>query len=79
MDETGGQIAVFGRLGAGPLYQDDMRSLVFDENGKPWTVTDTPGTGAMIPRGRPPAAMAEAKHRKSVPGPKGVGARGGGR
>ena len=32
VDETGGQIAVFGRLGAG-LYQDDMRSLVFDENG----------------------------------------------
>ncbi|MEC8717745.1 MAG: hypothetical protein VXX81_07930, partial [Pseudomonadota bacterium] len=79
VDETGGQIAVFGRLGAGPLYQDDMRSLVFDENGKPWTVTDTPGTGAMIPRGRLPAAMAEAEAQEIRSGSQGVGAGGGGR
>ena len=73
VDETGGQIAVFGRLGAGPLYQDDMRSLVFDENGKPWTVTDTPGTGAMIPRGRPPATMAEAEAQEIRSGSQGGG------
>ena len=79
VDETGGQVAVFGRLGAGPLYQDDMRSLVFDQQGKPWTVTDTPGTGAMIPRGRPPAAMAEAETQEIRSASEGVGAGGGGR
>ena len=78
VDETGGQIAVFGRLRPA-LYQDDMRSLVFDENGKPWTVTDTPGTGAMIPRGRLPAAMAEAEAQEIRSGSQGVGAGGGGR
>ena len=78
VDETGGQIAVFGRLGSGPLYQDDMRRLVFDAEGKPWTVTDTPGTGAMIPRGRPPArSMAEADAQESPSTTDGLGAGGG--
>ena len=53
MDETGGQVAVFGRLGSGPLTNDDVHSLLFDDNGKPWFVEDTKGTGALLPRGEP--------------------------
>lgn len=40
IDETGGQMAVFGRLGSGPLQLDEMRRLYLDDNGKPWFVTD---------------------------------------
>ncbi len=40
VDETGGQVAVFGRLGAGPLTYDDQRKLYLDEDGRPWFVTD---------------------------------------
>ena len=54
MDETGGQVAVFGRLGSGPLTNDDVNSLLFDDNGKPWFVEDTKGTGALLPRGKTP-------------------------
>jgi hypothetical protein len=41
VDETGGQIAVFGRRGSRPLNLQEMRSLFLDANGKPWYVTDT--------------------------------------
>jgi hypothetical protein len=40
VDETGGQIAVFGRLGSRPLNITEMRKLYLDENGKPWTVNN---------------------------------------
>ncbi len=40
VDETGGQIAVFGRRGSRPLNHDEMRKLYLDESGKPWFVTD---------------------------------------
>ncbi len=40
VDETGGQIAVFGRLGSRPLNIKEMRKLYLDENGKPWKVNN---------------------------------------
>jgi hypothetical protein len=40
VDETGGQIAVFGRLGSRPLNIKEMRKLYLDDNGQPWTVKD---------------------------------------
>ncbi len=40
VDESGGQIAVFGRKGSRPLTLPEMRRLYLDENGRPWTVTD---------------------------------------
>ncbi|MEP0203710.1 MAG: hypothetical protein ABJ084_05535 [Halioglobus sp.] len=42
VDETGGQIAVFGRLGSRPLNQDEMRKMFLDEEGKPWFVENKP-------------------------------------
>lgn len=40
VDETGGQVAVFGRKGSRPLNLDEMRALFLDEDGKPWYVED---------------------------------------
>jgi len=40
VDETGGQVAVFGRRGSRPLNLQEMRKLFLDDNGQPWYVTD---------------------------------------
>jgi hypothetical protein len=40
VDETGGQIAVFGRRGSRPLNLQEMRKLFLDANLQPWYVTD---------------------------------------
>jgi hypothetical protein len=36
VDETGHQIAVFGRRGAGPFSLEEMRKLYLDVDGQPW-------------------------------------------
>lgn len=49
VDESGGQIAVFGRRGARPMNLQEMHKLYLDKNGEPWFVEDTPskvGSGA---------------------------------
>ena len=38
VDETGGQIAVFGRIGSRPLNEAEMKRLYLDDDGKPWFV-----------------------------------------
>ena len=40
VDETGGQIAVFGRRGSRPLNAEEMHKLYLDKDGQPWTVQD---------------------------------------
>ena len=40
VDETGGQIAVFGRLGSGPLTHEESRRLFLNADGEPWYVTN---------------------------------------
>ncbi len=40
VDETGGQIAVFGRKGSRPLNYDEMRRMYLDAEGNPWYVED---------------------------------------
>ncbi|MBV1876902.1 MAG: hypothetical protein KUG79_04595 [Pseudomonadales bacterium] len=42
VDETGGQVAVFSRVGSGPLHEADMKRLYLTRDGKPWFVTDDP-------------------------------------
>jgi len=42
VDETGGQIAVFGRRGARSLNADETRRLYLDASGKPWFTTGQP-------------------------------------
>ncbi len=40
VDETGGQMSVFGRLGSRPFTLKEQQRLYLDADGKPWTVTD---------------------------------------
>ncbi len=40
VDETGGQIAVFGRKGSRPLTYEEMQKLYLDAEGNPWYVED---------------------------------------
>ncbi len=42
VDETGGQIAVFGRRGSRPFSGHEMRKLYLDPGGAPWFVEDRP-------------------------------------
>ncbi len=40
VDETGGQIAVFGRLGSRPFNRSEMERLFLNRSGAPWKVSD---------------------------------------
>jgi hypothetical protein len=40
VDETGGQIAVFGRIGSRPFTWDEMKRFYQRPDGSVWTVTD---------------------------------------
>ena len=40
VDESGGQVAVFGRIGSRPFTLPEMQKLYLDKSGKPWTVAD---------------------------------------
>ena len=40
VDETGGQIAVFGRIGSRPLSAEEMRRFYLNADGTPWFVSD---------------------------------------
>ncbi|WP_017664223.1 hypothetical protein [Porphyrobacter sp. AAP82] len=40
VDETGGQMAVFGRLGSRPFTRDEMERMFMTRSGVPWKVTD---------------------------------------
>ncbi|WP_200821219.1 LVIVD repeat-containing protein [Oceanicoccus sp. KOV_DT_Chl] len=42
VDETGGQISVFGRRGSRPLNKEEMQRLYLGKDGKPWTVENQP-------------------------------------
>ena len=68
VDETGGQIAVFGRLGSRPVTRPGMARLFLPRGGVPWKVSDSSGTPAdfttqpstaMLPVriARPPSAV----------------------
>jgi hypothetical protein len=42
VDETGGQIAVFGRIGSRPFTLEESRKLYLAPEGSVWTVKDSP-------------------------------------
>jgi hypothetical protein len=41
VDESGNQIAVFGRIGSRPFHLDEMQKLYLKPDGTPWTVTNS--------------------------------------
>lgn len=44
VDETGGQVAVFGRVGSRPFNLDEQRRFYLKPDGTPWTVKMPPTT-----------------------------------
>ncbi|MGH8430497.1 MAG: LVIVD repeat-containing protein, partial [Solimonas sp.] len=46
VDETGGQIAVFGRIGSRPFNVEEQQQLYLDGQGQLWFVENEPTTGA---------------------------------
>ena len=46
VDETGGQIAVFGRIGSRPFTLPEMQKLYLRKDGTVWTVADSPLSAA---------------------------------
>jgi hypothetical protein len=49
VDETGGQIAVFGRVGSRPFHRDEMERFFMNKRGVPWRVVDTPSFDDWVP------------------------------
>jgi len=58
VDETGGQIAVFGRLGSRPFTRSEMERLFLTRSGVPWKVSDEPDMAAWVPGTGPQVAAA---------------------
>jgi hypothetical protein len=56
VDETGGQIAVFGRLGSRPFTRPEMERLFLTRGGVPWKVSDDPDMAAWVPGSGPAMA-----------------------
>ena len=48
VDETGGQMAVFGRLGSRPFNRAEMEKLFLTRAGVPWKVSDIPDITAWV-------------------------------
>ncbi len=46
VDETGGQIAIFGRIGSRPFNLEEMQRLFLDSSRSPWYATDAPTASA---------------------------------
>ena len=49
VDETGGQIAVFGRLGSRPFTHSEMERLFLNSRDIPYRVTDEPSFADWTP------------------------------
>lgn len=58
VDETGGQMAVFGRLGSRPFTRVEMEKLFLNRNRIPYKVSDTPDLKDWVPAGASMAAVA---------------------
>lgn len=48
VDETGGQMAVFGRLGSRPFTRPEMEKLFLTRSGVPWRVSDEANLEAWV-------------------------------
>lgn len=53
VDETGGQMAVFGRLGSRPFTRAEMEKLFLTRSGIPWKVSDEVDMSAWVPGAGP--------------------------
>jgi hypothetical protein len=60
VDETGGQIAVFGRRGSRPFTLEEMKRLYLDDEGEPWFVDDAASVSVERTAADTPSTAAEA-------------------
>jgi hypothetical protein len=65
VDETGGQIAVFGRVGSRPFNRAEMEKFFLDSKGQVFRVTDQPSLDDMIGgvRKAPPSRKHMERHK----------------
>jgi len=69
VDESGHQVAVFGRIGSRPFNLEEMRRLFLRKDGTPWYVSnavddnstraESPATGSLSPERRPSTAAGD--------------------
>jgi hypothetical protein len=57
VDETGGQIAIFGRLGSRPFNRPEMERFFIDWKGAPYRVNNSPADKDFLPTARPQAQV----------------------
>ena len=60
VDETGGQIAVFGRIGSRPFTLPEMQKLFLRKDGSVWSVSDTPQAAGAAQETQPAAVTTGA-------------------
>ena len=56
VDETGGQIAIFGRVGSRPFSRSEMERLFLTPAGRPWVVKDEVDWNRWVAGGSPQVA-----------------------
>ena len=67
VDETGNQVAVFGRRGARPLNLQEMQRLFLDQDGQPWFVSDSVAAEQSAAGPTPPGSVASGLVTTSPP------------
>jgi len=67
VDETGGQIAVFGRIGARPFNQDEMKKFYQRPDGSVYTVTDEVRRQEFVPAQTGAAMTPPAPTQRGTP------------
>ncbi|MEM6858589.1 MAG: hypothetical protein AAF559_12015 [Pseudomonadota bacterium] len=71
VDETGGQMAVFGRLGSRPFTRSEMERLFMTRSGIPWKVSDDVDMSRWVGRAAAARARAKADMRRREDDPEG--------
>jgi len=56
VDESGNQIAIFGRVGSRPFRRTEMERLYLNSKGDPWKVRDAPTFADWVPAPAPKVA-----------------------
>ncbi len=64
VDETGHQMAVFGRLGSRPFTLEEQQKLYLNKDGSPWYVNDEIDIDAFTP-GQPPARLPDLPQQQA--------------
>ena len=69
VDETGNQIAIFGRLGSRPFHRDEMEKFFVDWKSQQYRVSDEPVKADFVglPDARKAPVQADDQNNKSAP------------